>query len=269
MDENQKSKLNIRIVNRPPTFVYFTDAHNQPTLPLDRFHWLAAFVNDIKPDYFIDGGDFDDLNSLCRHERNDSWSGKFKPAFMEDLAQSDAARKILHDKITCDPIKHVTLGNHEQRLWDFEDANPEIYGMMQHAYMDILGRYGWGHTKYKRYKTIEGIDFTHMPINGMGKAIGGKTPCNIISRDSIRDVCFGHTHGIGLQENHKLGEDNEEGRSVVAFNGGCFMPQGYRAAYSKGAQKNYWYGAHVLQSDNGRLKVVQSITMKELERIYG
>lgn len=258
------TKYGMKIISETVTIVYFTDAHNQPDLPTDRFKWLAKYVNEIDPEYLIDGGDFDDLQSLCSHERNDSFSGKFKPAFQDDLAASEKARKIIDETLTVQPIKHVTLGNHEQRLWDFENSNPETFGMMQHAYLDILDRYGWNVTKYRDYLTVAGIDFTHIPMTVMNRPVGGKTPCNIVSRDSIKDVCFGHTHGLGLQVSHKLGPC----RSVIAFNGGCFMPDKYMPAYAKGSQKEFWYGCHKLESNNGRLHIAESITMNELKKRY-
>lgn len=274
-DKTFKKYLQIQIEaerKKPPkishsvtNFVYFTDAHNQPSLPRDRFFWLAAYVNDINPHYLIDGGDFDDLGSLCGHERNETYRGKFKPSFMNDLEVANEARQILHENIKAPCAKYSTLGNHEARLWDFENRNPEIYGMMQHAYLEIYQRYGWGVTMYRDYKTIHDIDFTHIPMSMMNKPVGGQNPCNIISRDSIKDVCFGHTHGLGLLENHKLGGS----RSVIAFNGGCFMPDGYVPDYAKGSRKRFWYGAHWIQSIDGRLHVRESVTMKELQERYG
>jgi hypothetical protein len=244
--------------------VYFTDAHNQPGLSFDRFFWLCNFVKDVSPDYLVDGGDFDDFNSLCRHERNETYQGKFKPAFQKDLEHSAQARKIISDNISPKIIKYALLGNHEQRIWDFENINPEMYGTMTSAYMDTLLGNDWAVTHYKAYLTLHGVDFTHVPMNGMNKPVGGKNPCNLISRDSIRDVCFGHTHSIGLQENHKLGPS----RSVVAFNGGCFMPDGYVPSYAQNSQKRFWYGAHVLRIINERLHVEQSLTMREIEKKY-
>jgi hypothetical protein len=41
--------------SRPFTAVYFTDAHNQPGLSLDRFTWRARLVNEVRPDALVDG----------------------------------------------------------------------------------------------------------------------------------------------------------------------------------------------------------------------
>jgi len=264
-DAKQPQKKPPSPLDKITTIVYFTDAHNQPKLDKKRFFWLADYINEKNPEHLVDGGDFDDLGSLCRHERNESYKGKFKPAFQDDLESANEARQILHEEIKAPCTKYVTFGNHEARLYDYEDANPEVYGMMQHAYEEILHKFGWGITPYRAYKTIDDVDFTHVPMNMMNRPIGGKNPCNIISRDSIKDICFGHTHGLGYQINHKLGDQ----RSVRAFNGGCFMPDDYMPAYAKNSQKEFWSGVHLLKIINGKLNVCESITMLELSQRYG
>lgn len=242
--------------------LWFTDAHNQPDMPLDRFSWLAAFVNDAKPDILIDGGDFDDLNSLCGYERNETWQGRFKPAFMDDLAASQEARELLESKITHACKKHFILGNHEDRLWSFENRNPEVYGMMQHAYLEI--HKNWQITPYKEYLNVEGVDFTHVPMNGMNKPLGGARAAVNVAAKSVRDICFGHTHTYGYWEESKLGPN----RSTTAICGGCFMPDKYVPKYAQGSAKGYWYGAHIVTISEGRIIGHTPVTMRELKERY-
>lgn len=242
--------------------VWFTDAHNQPDMPLDRFLWLAAFINDQKPDVLIDGGDFDDLNSLCGYERNETWQGKFKPAFLDDLAASQEAREVLEAKITHPCKKHFILGNHEDRLWSFENRNPEVYGMMQHAYLEIHNN--WKITPYKAYLDVDGVDFTHVPMSGLNKPFGGARAAVNVAAKSVRDVCFGHTHTYGYWEESKLGPN----RSTTAICGGCFMPDKYVPKYAQGSAKGYWYGAHTITISEGRIISHTPITMRELMERY-
>ncbi len=242
--------------------VWFTDAHNQPGMDTERFEWLAKFVNDQKPDVLIDGGDFDDLNSLCGHERNDSWKGKFKPAFAADLEASALARGYLDTHITHPCEKHFILGNHEDRLYQFENTNPEVYGMMQHAYLEI--HKNWQITPYRGYLDIGGVDFTHVPMNGMNKPIGGNRAAVQVATKSVRDCCFGHTHTYGYWEESKFGPN----RSTTAINGGCFMPQGYVPKYAQGSAKGYWYGCHVMEISEGRIISHTPVTMRELKARY-
>lgn len=244
--------------------LYFTDAHNQPSLDLNRFEWLANFINHEKPDYLVDGGDFDDFNSLCTHERNETQKGKLKQSLMRDLEHSVKARGLIDELLTCDPVKHVTLGNHEHRLWLYENNNPEVYGMATGHYLDILKKYDWGFTMYGEYYTVEGVDFTHCPFTGMGKPVGGDNTCKQIAEKSIRDCVYGHTHALQSVIAHKFGP----GRSVMAFNGGCFMPDGYIPSYAQNTRKEFWYGAHVIMISKGRIRSIRSYSMQEIEQIF-
>lgn len=242
--------------------VWFTDSHNQPGMDTERFEWLAKFVNDVKPDYLVDGGDFDDLNSLCHYERNDSWSGKFKPTFEADLKASQIARDILDTQITHSCEKHFILGNHEDRLYQFENLNPELYGMMQHAYEEI--HKDWAITPYKGYLDIGGVDFTHIPMNGMNKPMGGARCAVQVASKSVRDCCFGHVHTYGYWEESKLGPN----RSTIAICGGSFMPDKYVPKYAQGSAKGYWYGCHVIEISGGRIIGHTPVTMRELKARY-
>jgi len=245
--------------------VYFTDAHNQPVLSQERFVWLAKMVNHEKPDYLIDGGDFDDFHSLCSHEKNETEKGRVKPALLHDLTHSAKARELINDALNCNPVKHVTLGNHEDRIWLYENMNREVQGMASNHYMDILKLHGWQATKYGAYLTIEGVDFTHCPFNGMGRPVGGDNVAKQAAEKSIADVVFGHTHQMTIVTAHKFGNN----RSVTAYNLGCFMPDNYMPSYAKNTRKEFWYGAHVLMIAGGRVKSVKSYQMGELEHKYG
>lgn len=258
----------MRIRCELPKFVkllYFTDAHNQPGMPLDRFKWLGGLIDDQKPDILLDGGDFDDFQSLCSHEGNETYKGKLKPSLARDLEASALARKTLADSHSHDCRKIVTLGNHEQRLWNYENANPEMYGIVSNLYTDILKATGWEYYPYGEYVDIHGISATHVPFNVMGKPVGGETACKQIADKSLKDVIFGHTHKKDEWNAAKFGASV----SVTAFNGGCFMPDGYVPAYSKDTRKEFWYGAHVITISNGRIKSIKSWHMSELEALYG
>lgn len=244
--------------------IYYTDAHNQPTLSQDRFVWLAQLVNQERPDYLIDGGDGDDFHSLCSHERDETFKGRLKPSLLRDIECAAQARAVIADELTCEPLKHVTLGNHEARLWKYEDENPAVWGIATGHYTDILKATGWGYSLYGEYHTVEGVDFTHVPFTGMGKPVGGDNSTRQIAEKSVRDVCFGHTHALQQATAHKFGPS----RSVLAFNGGCFMPMGYVPSYAQNIRKEFWYGAHVLILSGGRIKSIRSYSIDEMEHLF-
>ncbi len=244
--------------------LYFTDSHNQPNMNQDRFLWLARMVNHEKPDYLVDGGDGDDFHSLCSHERDETMKGRLKPSLLRDIECAAQMRAIIEDELTHQPIKHITLGNHEARLWKYEDENPTVYGIATGHYTDVLKAAGWAFTMYGEYHTIEGIDFTHVPFTGMGKPVGGDNSTRNIAEKSVRDVCYGHTHALQQASAHKFGPS----RSVTAFNGGCFQPHGYVANYAQNIRKQSWYGAHVLTLGYGRIQSIRSYSMLELEYLF-
>jgi hypothetical protein len=267
--ENKLKFHSISEITIPPStdftkILYFTDAHNQPELGLDRFEWLAKMIDDHKPDVILDNGDFDDFQSCCSHERDDTYKGKLKPSIAKDLEQSAKARKIL-SKTAHKCRKIITGGNHEHRLWKYEDENPAMYGMVTSVYMDILNATGWEYHAYGAYVNIAGVDFTHAPFNVMGKPVGGETACKQIADKSLRDICWGHSHKLDLWNAAKFGA----AQSVTCFNGGCFMPDGYVPSYSKDTRKEFWYGAHIITIAGGRIKSIKSWHMSELQALYG
>lgn len=244
--------------------VYFTDAHNQPDLDQRRFLWLSRLVNREKPDWLIDGGDFDDVQSACAHEKDDTLKGRLKPSLLRDLECAVKARDLINDCLTVSPRKHITLGNHENRIWVYENLNPAAAGLASNTYLDVLKKTGWEHSMYGEYFHLEGVDFTHCPFNGMGKPVGGDNIAKQAAEKSIHDVVFGHTHALGMVTAHKFGP----GRSVTAYNMGCYMPDGYIPDYCKNTRKEFWYGAHVLLIRDGRIRSVKSFQMGEMEHLF-
>lgn len=269
-DRHKLERENIRPKKKPKPskkftkIVYFCDAHNQPGVSHDRFRWLAQFVNDQKPDILIDGGDFDDFQSLCSHERNETYQGKLKPSVALDLETSAQARKVLSDLIKHGCRKLITLGNHEYRLKSYENLNPEMYGIPTNIYYDILKANGWEWFDYGAHVDIEGVSFTHMPFTTLGKPVGGDNACKQIADKSLQDVVFGHTHKLDIWNSPKFGAS----KSVTAFNGGCFMPDGYVPPYAQDARKEFYYGCHVIMIADKKIKSIKSWHISELEMMY-
>lgn len=231
----------------------------------DRFVWLARWINDQKPDVVVDGGDFDDFGSLCSHERDETYKGRLKPLLQADLEAAAHARVLIKKNLKHECRKIITLGNHEARIKAYENVNPAMYGILSGAYHDILASTGWEFFEYGAYVRIAGVDFTHVPFTVMGKPVGGDNACKQVAEKSLNDIVFGHTHKLDVVNAAKFGS----ARSVMSFNGGCFMPDGYVPAYSKDTRKEFWYGVHVLMVKDGRIKSIKSWHISELEDLYG
>lgn len=254
--------------------LYFTDAHNQPDMPIDRFKWLASLCNELDPDILFDGGDGDDINSLCAYEKNESYKGKLKPSLARDLEAAAQMRATINKYLLVKPRKIITLGNHEDRIWRFENDNPEMHGIPTAIYTkDILEASGWEWHPYREYVNIGGttingvtyggVDFVHVPMNKR-KEYEGENAVKQVTQHIVRDIVFGHIHELQF---FQMGKVNNH--SVTAYCGGCFMPQNYIPSYCKYTRKEFWYGAHLITIKDGRIRDIKQYTMRELEEKYG
>lgn len=239
------------------------DMHDSPYLPKDRFSWIGQYARDEAPDQIVQVGDMASLDSLCSHVDNSTWEGKGKPTFQMDMASLDEALERLGEHTAKIP-KHVTLGNHEHRIWLFENVSPETFGMMSDELTNILKRHGWTWSRFGEYWNYSGVRFTHVPLSKMGKPMGGKTVANSAARDSVFDLCFGHTHNANVRTEAKL-VDNSKVRVIEA---GCALPYGYVERYAKHSLTGWDYGVWILAIRDGRIEGFKWMSMAELERRY-
>ena len=266
MRGNPASKpLKVSAGYKPTRVLYFTDAHDRVDLPQDRFAWLGKLIADEEPDLVVCGGDLADFDSVNTHARNETYEGKLKPAFAKDLASLNNALTLIKSGHSLKIPFHITLGNHEHRIKRFENANPEMFGILDYAFRDILTEHGWRITNFKHYLNIDGVEFTHAPINAMGREIGGKNAASNVASNSLFDIVYGHTHKREEFVAAKLGPDN---RAVRAYNGGCFLPADYRMDYAQCSMNRWDYGCSVIEIWRGRIHSISWISMEELET-YG
>ena len=126
------------------------DAHDGPTIPKARFLWMGKHIKKTKPDHVVQIGDFLSLDSCCWHIDNATMQArKNKGTFLDDIGSFDSALYELNKGIGSYKVKkHCTLGNHENRLWKWEDKNPEYYNMGKDKLMKTLKKYGWTASEY-------------------------------------------------------------------------------------------------------------------------
>ena len=253
------------VTDKPVTVVYFTDAHNQPGMSLERFKWLCGLVNDVKPDFFINGGDTDEVGSLSNHEKNETYKGRLKPLVAADLEASAYMAALIKDNLKHPCVKMTSLGNHEFRINTYENNNPAMYGIISNIYHEIWESCGWTLYEYGAYIDVAGVHFTHVPFDQNGKPVQGENAVKKVAEKSQRDTVFGHLHYETIIRAHKFGGGN----SVTVLGAACFMPDGYRPDYVKNTRKEYNYGCYVLRIHKGRIDSIKAYSMAELEETYG
>ena len=242
------------------------DCHDGPTLPCKkRFFSMGRYAKEKQIDKIIQIGDFATCNSLSRFDKNDTLLGKSKPSFKDDMASFQLAIRAFHQGLGGYKVpKHVTLGNHEDRIWSFTNRNPEVVELLDQIMFATLEDYGWTYSPYGQLYFVGDVGFTHTPLNMMGKPYGGMYAENQISRDSLHDVVFGHTHKRVDKTYPKL---NEQFLNIL--NLGCSLPEGHVEEYAKHSLTGWSYGVYDLTISNGRIKERTWITISRLTEEYG
>ena len=243
------------------------DSHDSPKIPKNRFLWIGKHIRKIKPQYVVQIGDFLSLDSCCWHIDNATMQArKNKGTFIEDINSFDDALYELNKGIgKTKTIKHVTLGNHEFRLWKWEDNNPEYYNMGKNKLLKTLKKYGWTTSGYGVFYFIEGVGFTHVPFNIMGREFGGVNVERNIGQNSLFDIVFGHTHKFNDVRCPKIGDSNY----IRVVNVGCALPMNHVENYAKLSTTGWFWGVVDLTIYNDKIQEVRSITMDTLELTYG
>lgn len=263
-----KPRYVVRTDATPPSskirVVCIGDAHDSPAIPdKSRFRWIGKYITETKPDIVIQIGDFATLDSLNGHIPNESYHGKTKPTFIADMVSFNEA---LGEMNIPDGIeKHCTLGNHERRLYLFEDRAPEAYGMMQHELQSVFDRHKWTFSPYGVPYVLGGVSFVHACLNSLGKTFGGKNAENTIANDAIGDWVIGHSHRERMHRAAKLGANNY----VKIINVGCALPDGHIEEYAQHTLAGWSHGIADMTITGGHVQDYRFVSMAHLSETYG
>lgn len=235
------------VLDLPVTHIMIPDTQAKPGVPTDHLSWIGNFIVDNyhnKNIKVIHIGDHWDMPSLSNWD-----AGKKKMEgrrYQDDLDAGDEAFEVLNAPFKAFndqrrktkqklwlPPKHLTKGNHEDRINRTIDANPQLEGMLK---LDdsLFEKHGWTVHEYQEVIDLDGVRYSHFFYNPMtGKPYGGQ---NIETR--LKTI--GHTFSMGHQQTLMYGLRFVAGRSqhgLVA--GACYL---HDEDY-KGPQGNaHWRG---------------------------
>lgn len=240
------------------------DAHDSPALTdKSRFKWIGKYCRQEKPDVVIQIGDFATLDSLNTHVPNETFQGKSKPTYMADMASFNEA--LTEMNLPDGQERHCTLGNHERRLYAFEDKAPEAYGMMQFELQSVFERHKWTFSPYGQITYYGGVGFVHAALNRLNKTYGGKNAEQTIANDSIHDLVIGHSHTERRHRAPKIGGNNY----VQIINVGCALPDQHIEDYAQHALTGWSYGIADMTIKNGHVQDYHFVSMNRLGERYG
>ena len=242
------------------------DAHDSPNIPKDRFLWMGRLANERGVDYIVDIGDFSTFDSLNAHIPNETLAGKSKNPFALDIqSRRDARGMIDHGLQGHKPRKRQTRGNHERRVYTYEDFRPEVAGMLVGELNQADADFGWEWTDYGEFSFIGQVGFIHCPINRLNKGFGGENSPIQIANKAVFDVVYGHEHLMRMHRSAKIGPS----KHVTVLNLGCALPEGHVESYMlHGATTGWWFGVCVITIQNGQIVGNEAIPMADLERKF-
>ena len=241
------------------------DTHWKPGMDMDHMRWIGRYVAEVRPDNVVHIGDALDCESCEFHSAPGSASQVKRPSFQDDISTGEDALFEYHKEIAVGEIPHdVTLGNHEFRVWRYEEIAPNLAGTLTLQLEQFFNRYRWRITPYRHWLFMEGVGFTHVPMSIMQKPIGGRYPENTIGNQSTHSIVFGHTHRNNNVTVPKIGINN----SITITNLGSAMPHGYVAPYADGATTGLTYGIVDMRIRGGRVESPKFVSILELKEKY-
>jgi predicted phosphodiesterase len=238
------------------TTLIIGDSHVEANESLRRFEALGNYIADVQPDNIVQIGDFLSLDSLSAWDLNKRakmegrrFSAELKAGKkavellmrpIVDLNKSFRANKRKQYK----PRLISLLGNHEDRWFRYLDTHPELIDVVDIYAACGFKKFGWEKVDYRKYAHIEGVCFTHVPMNGVNQPISGVRMMQIAAKDHETSVVFGHSHRLAIETNIRHGENSQQ---IMALNVGCFfegMPE-----YADGSlkSKDWWRGVVTLE----------------------
>ena len=252
----------------PERVLVIPDRHNDPRHPhrLAVSTWIARFGSERKPKRVVCLGDAVTMDSCSRHDRNETLKGRLKPSIKADLDNHTESLKAFERGRDPDwrPIKLKCQGNHEARLWQFENEHPENEGSHTHRYSQDLLQFGWRERPYGEFLYINGVAFTHAPINGMGRPMGGKTSTHRAGGMLTTSLVHGHTHQLHVFSDAKMGD--RERLSVIQA--GCALPWGEYEHYARVGPGGWWWGVLMLTVWDGQVVDMEAVSMLTLRDRY-
>jgi len=242
------------------------DTHDQPGMSKDRFKWIARHCVATMPHRIVQIGDFASWDSVSTHDAPGSVNHSQRPSFKADLESCEEAMCMFYKEIKdLDIPMELTAGNHEERIQRFENKNAETVGTLYMQFEDLCARYRWRLHTYGQWLFIDGVGFTHVPKNIMGKPYGGQNSENQIANHATHSIVFGHTHRATFRKTPKIGINN----SIEVLNLGSAMPDGYVAKYAGTATSGWSYGIYELSIKSGHIVSHRFLDMRQLQEKYG
>lgn len=257
------------------------DAHVGPGQDLRRFKWLGNLIDEERPRRIIAVGDMATMDSCSDHDEPGTGKDRKRPSFKQDRDAWAEAQRLMfcptrrwnkqqrsHGHRQYAPETHYIKGNHEERFDRRANRDPLVIGSL----VDFDGVMGltpcWEKVyPFREYVEINGISYTHVPHNKMGRPITGVSAGRTVCQHTASHVIYGHTHTMNFTTLPLLGATN---RVRCCLNGPAFMEENHQEDYAKGSQTGWVYGLLRVRPSAATNTAFSFdyLSMEELKRLY-
>lgn len=252
--------------DEPKRVLVIGDAHADPRQNLRRFSWIGRLAADRKPQHILQIGDFGSWDSVSGHEKPGTTGYASRPTVDQDFEAMNIALGRIHRELPAGykPILDCTLGNHEDRLWRYEANNPSLGSHLTLRLEETFARWGWRTREFGAWRHINGVAFSHAPLNGMSKPYGGKTGSARAGNDSLVSIVHGHDHLRTIATAPKIGGCGK----VDVVSVGCALEWGWTEPYAKLSPNGWWWGCVEMTVANGQILGLDWIDMLSMRKRY-
>jgi len=155
------------------------DIQAKPGVSNDHLEWIANYALEKRPDVIVQIGDWADMPSLSSYDKGKrSYEGR---RYVKDIdAANDSLmrfERVLEDynranpETAYNPEKHITLGNHEQRIERATELDAMLDGKLLMSDLQFEDR-GWDVHPFLDVVEIDGVEYSHFFISGtMGRPV--------------------------------------------------------------------------------------------------
>lgn len=254
------------------TAVVFSCAHVQPTVDNSRFDLLGKLLFDIKPDYVVDLGDFDDMGSL------NSFDTRYPQKIMNQSYQADIehgqeARERIWAKFRKNkkklPFRIGFEGNHEHRIKRAIATDPRLEGEKHGISFKHLDTDYW-YDDYHEYfnsapaiANYDGVSYSHFFSSGnFGSAVSGTHHAYTLLQNRNSSSTCGHSHKRSMYF-----KDGAYPKGIQGLVAGCF--KGADEEWAGQSNNDWWKGVVIKRNIDQGTYDPEFVSMDQLEKVYG
>jgi len=257
-----------RFLAQPISHLIIPDPHAHPNYSNERFKALGRLIAELQPTTIICLGDFADMPSLSSYDKGKkSFEGR---RFKKDLeAVRDAQEKMFGQVAKrapkYQPIWHMCLGNHEDRILRAVNDNAELEGTIGIESLEY-DKFGWTVHPFLEPLILDGIGYQHYWATGVsGRPISGENVAKALCNKLHISAVAGHSHVLDHAERTRADK-----QKIFGLSAGCYVSPDYVEGWNMATAAMWWRGVIYLGDLDGRgyYDEMRQITLRKILRDF-